>query len=122
MAEKSNPINFFEIPVTDFERARSFYETVTGWKLDVMDMDGFQFGFFPRGEFMGGAIVQGEGYQPSQSGTLVYLNGSEDFDGMLARAEKAGGSVAMPRTSIGENGFIGRFVDSEGNLVALHTM
>ncbi len=122
MAENSNPINFFEIPVIDFERARSFYQTVTGWKLEVMEMNGFQFGFFPRGDFVGGAIVQGEGYQPSQSGTLVYLNGGGDFDGMLARAEQAGGSVAMPRTSIGEHGFIARFVDTEGNLVALHTM
>lgn len=122
MTENSNPINFFEIPVTDFERARSFYQTVTGWKLEVMEMNGFRFGFFPRGDFVGGAIVQGEGYQPSRSGTLVYLNGGGDFDGMLARAEQAGGSVAMPRTSIGEHGFIARFVDTEGNLVALHTM
>ncbi len=122
MAENSNPISFCEIPVTDFARARVFYETVTGWKLEEMEMFGFRFGFFPRGDFVGGAIVQGEGYAPSQTGTLVYLNGSADFDGMLVRAAQAGGSVAMPHTRIGENGFIARIVDTEGNLVALHTM
>jgi predicted enzyme related to lactoylglutathione lyase len=30
--------------------------------------------------------------------------------------------VVMPRTSIGEHGFIARFVDTEGNAVAIHSM
>ena len=118
----NNPINFFEIPVEDFDRAKGFYETVTGATLEVMEMSGFRFGFFPRGEEVGGAIVKGKGYVPSQTGTLVYLNGGGDFDGMLERAGSSGGRIVMPRTSIGEHGFVARFTDCEGNLVALHTM
>ena len=122
MPNDKYPIHFFEIPVTNIERATAFYEKVTGDSLDRMAMGEYQFGFFPRGEHVGGAIVQGDGYVPSQTGTLVYLNGTADFDGMLERAASSGGKVVMPRTSIGEYGFIARFVDTEGNLVAIHTM
>jgi len=122
MTSGKYPIHFFEIPVTNFERAKTFYEAVTADRLEPMTMGDYQFGFFPRGEYVGGAIVQGEGYVPSQTGTLVYLNGSADFDAMLGRVAACGGSVVMPRTSIGEHGFIARFIDTEGNMVALHTM
>ena len=122
MAEQKTPIHFFEIPVTDFERAKAFYEAVTADRLEPMTMGAHQFGFFPRGEQVGGAIVHGEGYVPSQTGTLVYLNGSADFDGMLKRVAACGGSVVMPRTSIGEHGIIARFIDTEGNAVAIHSM
>jgi len=122
MATQKFPIHFFEIPVTDFERAKAFYEAVTADRLETMTMGAHQFGFFPRAESVGGAIVHGEGYTPSQTGTLVYLNGSQDFDGMLKRVAAGGGTVVMPRTSIGEHGFIARFVDTEGNAVAIHSM
>jgi predicted enzyme related to lactoylglutathione lyase len=39
----------------------------------------------------------------------------------LARVEKAGGKSVMPKTSIGEYGFIGGFVDTEGNRLYLHS-
>ena len=122
MSDQSYPITFFEIPVQDFDRAKTFYEAVTAGSLDTMDFDGVMMGFFPRGEYLGGAIVQGEGYVPSGSGTLVYLNAAGDLDGMLARVVSAGGKVVMPATSIGEFGTIARFHDTEGNLVAMHTM
>lgn len=41
---------------------------------------------------------------------------------LLACVEKAGGKVVMPKTSLGENGFMAIFKDTEGNRVALHSM
>jgi predicted enzyme related to lactoylglutathione lyase len=40
----------------------------------------------------------------------------------LAKVEKAGGKILMPKTAIGENGFIAHFADTEGNRVAFHSM
>jgi predicted enzyme related to lactoylglutathione lyase len=40
----------------------------------------------------------------------------------LGRIEQAGGRTLVPKTSIGEHGFIAHFIDSEGNRVALHSM
>ena len=51
-----------------------------------------------------------------------YLNGGDDLDVPLSRVEAAGGQVILPKTSIGPNGFMARFIDTEGNRVAFHSM
>lgn len=72
---------------------------------------------------MGGAIVLCDGTAPSQSGTLVYLNGGDDLAVMLARVEPAGGQVAVPKTEIGNGfGFFAHFLYTEGNRAGLHLM
>ncbi len=40
---------------------------------------------------------------------------------VLRRVEKAGGKIALPRTSIGEMGYIAMVADTEGNVVGLHS-
>ncbi len=121
----SNVINWFEIPAKNFNRACSFYSEVLDGPVQQMDENGgIKMGFLPghtQGG-VGGAIVTGEGYEPTESGAVVYLNGGDDLSVPLARVEKAGGKVLMDKTAIGENGFIARFVDTEGNRVALHSM
>ncbi|WP_298209556.1 VOC family protein [Acidovorax sp.] len=117
-------LNWFEIPVTDFARAKTFYETVLGITIAPMAMGPITMGMLSTDpDAVGGAIVHGEGGAPSQSGTLVYLNGGDDLAPMLARAEQAGGRVAVPKTEIGNDfGFFAHFVDTEGNKVGLHSM
>ena len=66
--------------------------------------------------------THGNGNKPSAEGALVYLNGGEDLAVPLSRVEQAGGKVLMPKTSIGENGFMAIFTDTEGNRVAFHSM
>lgn len=120
-----NAINWFEIPAKDFERAKSFYEVVLDAKLETMTMEemGMTMAFFPADweNGIGGGIATGPGYEPADNGALVYLNGGDDLSVPLARVEKAGGKVILPKTAIGEHGFMGQFIDSEGNRVAFHS-
>ncbi len=119
-----NSINWFEIPVTDFDRAKKFYETI--YDAEIMEMP------FPFGRYgmlpcdmengVGGGIAQGQGYEPSTKGALIYLNGGEDLNIPLAKVEAAGGSIVLPKTSIGGNGFMAYIIDTEGNKIALHSM
>jgi len=125
----ANVINWFEIPAKDFNRACSFYEELLGGsvhKIEASPEMPLKMGFLPgydqnSGE-VGGAVVAGEGYEPSATGSVVYLNGGDDLSGTLGKVESAGGKVVLPKTAIGENGFIAQFMDSEGNRVALHSM
>jgi predicted enzyme related to lactoylglutathione lyase len=124
MDANANTLNWFEIPVTDFDRAKKFYETIFGISMHVMDFQGFKMGMFPSVPGNGklsGAIVQGEYYVPSKTGTLVYLNGDPDLQVALDKVEAAGGSVMRPKTQIGEFGFMAVMIDTEGNAVALHS-
>lgn len=120
----ANVLNWFEIPVTDFARAKVFYEKVLGIVIDPMEMGPVTMGMFSTDQnAVGGAIVQGDGGSPSKTGTLLYFNGGDDLAPMLARAEAAGGSVVVPKTEIGNDfGFFAHFIDTEGNKVGLHSM
>ena len=120
-----NAVNWFEIPAKDFERAKSFYENVLDVKMEIQSMEemGMKMAFFPANweTGIGGGIAYGQGYEPSDKGSLVYLNGGEDLSVPLSRVEKSGGKIIVPKTSLGPNGFMAQFIDSEGNRVAFHS-
>ena len=121
----TNAINWFEIPVTDFERAKKFYGKILENEIQEIPMPKGKLGMFPiniEKNGIGGAIIQMEGAQPSANGTVVYLNGGENLELPLSRVEAAGGKIVMPKTSIGEHGFMAQFMDTEGNKVAFHSM
>lgn len=121
-----NVISWFEIPARDFERARAFYSTVFAVDVAVHAMPdpNMQYAVFPYvpGEGVGGAIMQMDGFNPSADGVVIYLNGGDDLSAPLSRVEAAGGKIIVPKTSIGENGFMAQVIDTEGNRVALHSM
>ncbi len=119
-----NSLNWFEIPVTDFTRAKLFYETLFDAAIMEMPFPDGKYGMFPSDmqNGVGGAIAQGDGFEPSNKGTIVYLNGGDDLNIPLSKIENAGGKIIMPKTAIGENGFMAHFIDTEGNRVALHSM
>lgn len=117
----ANAINWFEIPATNFNRAKKFYSEIFEAELAVQEILDTKMAFFPAGEGeVGGAICHGEGHVPSTEGTIPYLNGGEDLSGVLGRVEAAGGEIVQPKTQISEEiGFFAFFLDTEGNKVAL---
>lgn len=120
----STRINWFEIPVTDMDRAAKFYGEI----LDVTlgpgpSMDGFLMTMFPHTEGVNGALVQGETYVPSAQGAVVYLSGGDDLNTVLSRVEGAGGKALSEKIDIGDgNGFCAYFEDTEGNRIGLHSL
>ena len=112
---------WFEIPSVDFDRAIRFYENILKLELKRETMESINMAVFPHQEKQtAGAVVHSDDYQPSPHGICLYLY-SNDFDAALERIEQHGGKVLMPKKSIGPNGFIALFMDSEGNRVGLHT-
>ncbi len=120
----TSAISWFEIPVKNFERAKSFYTTMLETTIKDSPMPGMKYGMFEYDDDnngVGGGIVEMDGYVPSKDGVVVYLNGGDDLSVPLSRVESAGGSIVMPKTDIGENGFMAQVLDTEGNKVALHS-
>jgi predicted enzyme related to lactoylglutathione lyase len=117
-------ISWFEIPVTDMNRAMTFYSTVLGVELQKSDMGGDPYTFFPgMMSDVSGALVQSAQSVPNDKGTTVYFSGGDDLAGSLSRVETAGGKIIVPKTSIGEGmGYFALFLDTEGNRVGLFSM
>jgi predicted enzyme related to lactoylglutathione lyase len=118
-----NAINWFEIPAADFDRAVTFYNAVLGAEIQKAEFMGEPQAFFPSDmTSVGGAIVKSDRLTPSMTGTLIYLNlGTvENLEQALGRVESSGGKLLMPKTDIGDPGFIGIIQDSEGNGIGLH--
>ncbi|MEM1003479.1 MAG: VOC family protein [Bacteroidota bacterium] len=117
-------VGWFEIPVSDMSRAISFYETVFQVEIKEVDFGGLKMGWFPDNNGAYGAtgtLIKQQTYGPSEQGTLVYFI-SKDVQNELDRIESAGGKIYQAKTKISEeHGFMGVFIDSEGNRVALHS-
>ena len=119
---KTNAVNWFEIPVLDLGRAKSFYEKVTGNELSLQEQFGTQMAWFPMnrgGVGCTGALIKGDNHTPSTTGSIVYFS-VESIEKSLEIANQNGGEVLVSKTSIGEFGFIAQLMDSEGNRIALH--
>ncbi len=125
MDNTTNSLNWFEIPATDIERGKKFYETIFDIEMDSQEMEGVKMAFFPWAEGNGkatGAVAQSENHKPSVEGSIIYLNANPAMDNVIARVEEAGGKVLAPKMSIGEHGNIAFIMDTEGNNVGIHSI
>lgn len=116
-------LHWFEIPVTDLDRAQTFYEALLAQPLKREVMGPTTLAIFGRDEGgVTGALMFGEAApQPSDAGTLVYLNANPSLDAVLGRVEAAGGRIVMPRMDLPDDiGCFAHFIDTEGNRVGLH--
>lgn len=120
-----NIFGWIEIPVTDMERAKDFYEKVFEIEISIHDMGGVIMGWFPMDEGKTGAsgsLVKHESYIPSDThGPVVYFS-CLDVANELTRVVSAGGTITQPKTEIGGgHGFMALLKDTEGNRIAIHS-
>ena len=124
VAKKINIANWFEIPVRDLKRAAKFYENVFDVKLTFEEMNGMNMAMFPMiqdAPGAAGALMQAESYEPSHRGSVVYFT-VENIEETLRKISANGGKTIMPKTAIGQYGFVAQYEDAEGNRLALHAM
>lgn len=125
MNKDTNTINWFEIPVTDIQRAKHFYQVAFSIHMDDMNMGGMEMASFPmemgNGK-VGGALVKDGNTKPASDGVVIYLNANPDMTDVLQRIESEGGQIVMGKTLISEEiGYMAFFIDTEGNKLGLHS-
>lgn len=125
--EQTNVLTWFEIPVTDIDRAKEFYETILDIEM-IKRLDGNDEAvFFPfnpniiqaTSGRVTGVLAKTARNSPSSNGTVVYINASPDIQTVLDKVKQAGGKIIVPKMQI-PAGFIAIIIDSEGNKVGLH--
>jgi len=119
-----NPVRWFEIYVDDMDRAKAFYQSMLGIELQKIEAGDLDIWGFPmENDSYGatGALVHMPGFPAGGNTTLIYF-ACDDCTIEEGRAVAAGGQVQKSKQSIGPYGFISLVLDSEGNMIGLHSM
>lgn len=126
---ETNVITWFEIPVSDMQSAKAFYETILDIEMTIRTFPetAEELCFFPydpnviqaTSGRVTGVLTKSGTNSPSQNGSLLYINASPEIQPVLDRTKKAGGKVIVPKTRINA-GYIAVILDSEGNRIGLH--
>ncbi|RIV19914.1 VOC family protein [Fibrisoma montanum] len=118
-----NPVSWFDIYVSNLDRAKKFYETVFNTQLVDLPIEWGKQALFPfnhESVNISGALVEKEDRLENGNNTIVYF-ASDDCITEEARVEKAGGKIIKSKMSIGAFGFISILIDTEGNTIGLHS-
>ncbi|MDB5121520.1 MAG: hypothetical protein JWN56_2738 [Sphingobacteriales bacterium] len=135
MAIVKNPFVWTEIYVEDLARAQKFYETVLDIQMQAVPMpegmdivegsDNYvELVFFPinmDAAGISGALVKSAMFKPGVGGTLIYF-ACEDCATEISRVTSAGGKVLSEKKSVGEYGYSGVCMDTEGNQIGFHSL
>lgn len=120
---KTNPVVYFEIPVTDLKRAEKFYTHVFNFTFESEIIDHYEMALFPfsnENSGITGALAKGDVYKPTKDGVIIYFK-TDNINEKLTSVVKNGGKVLYPKTINEKYGFaVAEFEDSEGNRIALH--
>ncbi len=125
--ETTNVITWFEIPVSDIDRAKTFYETIFDIEMITRKDGDDEAVFFPfnpnvvqaTSGRVAGVLSKSARNSPSTNGTMVYLNASPSIQTVLDKVQQAGGKIIAPKIQI-PAGIIAVIIDTEGNKVGLH--
>jgi uncharacterized protein len=119
-----NPVGWFDIYVSNLERAKKFYETVFNTTFEDLPIEWGKQSLFPfhhESANISGALVENVDMIASANNTVVYFE-TEDCIAEENKIEQAGGKIIKPKMSIGQFGFVSIFLDTEGNTIGLHSL
>ncbi len=113
---KNIQVAWFEIPVADLDRARTFYEAVFDLEMKVMDLGVLKMALFSEETGSGALVVHPQFYFPSEQGVLLHLDANPNLSTMLDQVEPSGGKILFPKRQISpERGYMAIFIDTESN-------
>lgn len=100
----NNPVTYFEIPVSDLDRAIVFYTAVFGYELDRTEIDGNAMALFPFTEGANGitgALVNGQiGLIVAPHGRLMVVIHLTFKDGRIARIDATADPIRLGKIAL----------------------
>ncbi len=118
-----NKVSHFHIPVNDMDRAKKFYTSIFGWKVEKSDRHYQMVTTTPIDKSgrpkeaggINGALFKRETSEDTVS-LVIRVPSIEDY---LKRIEEAGGKIITEKTPAEGIGFHAEFCDTEGNVIGL---
>ena len=117
-------IAYFQIPADDVGRAKTFYQSLLGWKIEpdtaLLDKS-LEWQNIITGEPQEGTMNSGGIYKQMMPGPIMNFVSVENLDRVLSNVENLGGSIMMPKNEIKTVGLVAVIQDTEGNVIGLWT-
>jgi len=116
---------YFEIPADDVKRAKRFYTSLLGWEINPTAMPSsmpaaMEYQDVKTGEPKEGTLSMGGMYRRQMPGSPIIVYAAvEDLDRVLAKVEKLGGKVVVPKTMVEGVGPVVIIQDTEGNGIGI---
>lgn len=118
----TNTLCWVDIPVSNLDRAITFYSKVLANPVEKMSEHGFEFGLLPHlNENASGCLCVMEDRKPGTQGPLIYLNVEGRLNDAVQVTKNNGGKVLKEAQQIGPYGNRAVILDSEGNEIALYS-
>jgi predicted enzyme related to lactoylglutathione lyase len=109
----ANPFVHIELSSTDVTRAKTFYGSLFGWKLNDVDMGGgHQYTLIDVGEGIGGGMMS-HPVPGAPSSWLAYVN-VDDIKQATEKARSLGGNVMREPTEVPGEGWFSVVIDPTG--------
>lgn len=119
---EKNTFSWVDLPVSDLDRAISFYNAILQQEIMKVSEHGMEFGLLPHTENnVSGCLCVMPDRKPSQDGPLVYLNVEGHLQKATDAAAKNGGKILTHAEKIGPYGYRSIVLDTEGNAVGLYS-
>ncbi len=124
-----NRIVHFEIYANDPARAANFYKNVFGW--DIQEWKGLDMQYWmvmtapedSKEKGINGGMIIRKGSEPKDGQSVnafVCTVQVEDFDATVAKIEREGGKIHIPKFSIAGMAWQAYYLDTEGNIFGVH--
>lgn len=112
-------IVWFEIPADDIARAKKFYGTLFGWKINALPVS-------PVADYQhidtGGADASPDGGMMKRmhsTQTITNYINVPSVTRFMVKVEKLGGRICKPKTAVPQSGYFAICRDTENNEFAL---
>lgn len=118
-----NPIGWFEIKVTDFEKAKNFYSQIFDWEFKLSQGSKTIYWNIYTGEnTVGGGFTKRELSEQQGQSIIIYIE-VEDIDFVVEKIKSLGGKISQEKTLISETaGYFAIFKDLDENTMGLWSL
>jgi uncharacterized protein len=119
-------IAYFDIPADNVDRAKQFYSSLLGWKIeptrvpmDPANKAASQYHDIITGNTEEGTLNTGGLYKRQMNEPIKTFVKVEDIDKVVSNVEKLGGKIVMPKGMIKGVGLVAMILDTEGNMIGI---
>ena len=109
----------FDVPTENLERAKTFYETILGWKITPVPGPMEYYDIETKNDDGSIGLAGGMGIRGAPDQKITNFIGVSSVDEYVEKVKEHGGTIIMPKMTVPGFGYLATFLDTEKNMLGL---